>query len=75
MDAAREKALLLDATHIVDMVAGGNPSAISGLGNSRVNRSIGSQWKGRRVQQLDGKLAEQKQQGRVKPEIELEVCE
>jgi len=73
--AAQQDALLLDATHVIDMVAGGNPSTISGLGNSRVNRSIGSQWRGRRVQQLDGKLAEQKAQGKTKPEIELELCD
>lgn len=71
---AQKRSLTLDATHVLDMVAGGDPSKISGLGNSRINRSIGSQWKGRRVRQLDGKLAEQKAQGRKKPEIELKVC-
>lgn len=37
----------LDATHALDMIAGGDPSKISGLGDSSVNRSIGSQWRSR----------------------------
>lgn len=71
---ARTEAAAMDATHILDMVAGGDPSRISGLGNSQINRSIGAQWRGRRANQLDAQLEEQRQQGRTKPQIELEVC-
>jgi hypothetical protein len=34
----------LDATHALDIVAGGDPYDISGLQNRTVNRSMGSQW-------------------------------
>lgn len=71
---ASQEAQSLDATHALDMVAGGLGSAISGLGNARINRSIGAQWRGRRVAQLDKALAEQKAQGRAKPQITLEAC-
>ena len=71
---ATREAMIMDATHVLDMIAGGDPSAISGLGNSSINRSIGPQWRGRRVNQLDAKLEEQRKQGRTKPDIKLEVC-
>lgn len=71
---ARRESLLLDATHVLDMVAGGAADAISGLGSRRINRSIGAQWRGRRVGQLDALLERQRRQGRTRPQIELEVC-
>ena len=71
---ARQEAAVMDATHVLDMVAGGDPSRISGLGNSQINRSIGAQWRGRRVNQLDAQLEEQRRQGRTKPDIQLEAC-
>lgn len=37
----------LAALHRLDIIAGGNPTRISGLGDSGVNSSLGSQWKAR----------------------------
>ena len=74
LSTARREAGLMDATHVLDMVAGGDPSRISGLGDSGINRSIGAQWRGRRADQLDAALEEQRRQGRQKPDITLEVC-
>jgi len=74
----------MDATHAVDLIAGGD-STVSGLGNSSVNRSIGSQWRHKgsgpdgqrsdrtRAQQLQE--AAEKRRGRERMEdIKLEVC-
>jgi len=41
----------LSATHGLDLVAGGDGS-VSGLGDRKVNASLGAQWKGGRVDQL-----------------------
>ena len=50
------------ALHGPDQIAGGNSADITGLGDSRINSSIGSQWKSdERVGKLDAyvdKLAE-----------------
>jgi len=35
------------ALHDPDQIAGGNPLKITGMGDSRINSSIGSQWKSR----------------------------
>lgn len=67
------EASTLDATHVLDIVAGGNPSAISGLQSSSVNRSIGSQWTSR-VGALDGALSSQAGQGAVKAHVRLIPC-
>ncbi|MBL4916582.1 polymorphic toxin type 15 domain-containing protein [Szabonella alba] len=70
----------LDATHIVDLVAGGG-GAISGLGNRSVNRSIGSQWRHRgpnsqktRAQQLQDYAEQAQREGADMSGLELEVC-
>lgn len=70
---ARDEASLLDATHVLDIVAGGDPSDISGLQNRSVNRSLGSQWKDR-VGALDEALANQNAQGAVKAHVRLRPC-
>ncbi|MEI3605172.1 polymorphic toxin type 15 domain-containing protein [Pseudogracilibacillus sp. SE30717A] len=43
--------------HNPDQIAGGNPLSIGGLGDKRVNSSIGSQWK-YRIDILDNKIRE-----------------
>ena len=43
----------LHATHRLDIIAGGDPSDISGLASGKVNSSLGSQWRGRRSQSLE----------------------
>ncbi|PAD34258.1 polymorphic toxin type 15 domain-containing protein [Terribacillus saccharophilus] len=40
------------ALHNPDQIAGGNPSDIGGLGDKRINSSLGSQWKSR-IQEVD----------------------
>jgi len=70
---ATQEASLLDATHILDIVAGGDPSAISGLQNRSVNRSLGSQWTGK-VGALDEALSSQAAQGAVKANVRLRPC-
>ncbi len=35
------------ALHDPDQIAGGNPQNVTGMGNKRINSSIGSQWKTR----------------------------
>jgi hypothetical protein len=64
----------LDATHVLDMIAGGDPSAISGLGDRSVNRSIGSQWKDR-VDKLDEIAEKAKKEGKDKMNVELKACD
>ena len=53
---AEEKALEWIKTQAVlhdpDMIAGGKPLNITGMGNARVNSSIGSQWKNQ-IKELD----------------------
>ncbi len=70
--AARE-ASVLDATHVLDIVAGGDPADISGLQNRSVNRSLGSQWRGK-VGALDEALSAQAAAGATKPNIRLRPC-
>lgn len=70
---AELEASTLDATHVLDIVAGGDPSNISGLQNRSVNRSLGSQWRGK-VDDLDRALADQARQGAVKANIRLRPC-
>jgi hypothetical protein len=75
--AAKEMALReaskLDATHVLDIVAGGDPSAISGLQSSSVNRSLGPQWRSR-VDDLDDALADHVRQGGMKANIRMKPC-
>ncbi len=70
---AEQEAAQLDATHVLDIVAGGDPSDISGLQNRSVNRSIGSQWRGR-TGALDRALADQASQGAAKAHVRLRPC-
>lgn len=49
-DWASDKAAL----HWPDQIAGGDPTQIGGLGDSKINTSIGSQWKGKdKIGELD----------------------
>lgn len=45
-----------DALHNPDGVAGGKADAITGLGNSRVNSSIGSQWGHGRAASIENQI-------------------
>lgn len=67
------EASTLDATHVLDIVAGGHPSLISGLQNRSVNRSLGSQWRGK-VGALDDALSDQASRGGVKANVRLKPC-
>jgi hypothetical protein len=73
--AAREVAqemARLDATHALDLIAGGDPTDLS-MGDRSVNRSIGAQWKGGRRDQLLKHADEAAAQGK-KSNVKLEVC-
>ena len=70
---AHSEAAKLDATHVLDIVAGGDPTNISGLQSSSVNRSLGSQWRSR-VDDLDDALADHARRGGVKANIRLKPC-
>jgi len=84
-EAAAQDSLLnemadLDATHIVDLIAGGD-GAISGLGNRSVNRSIGSQWNRRgpnsdrtRAQQLRDYAEQAQKEGADMSGLDLKMC-
>lgn len=67
-----------DALHTVDQVAGGRADDISRLGDSRNNRSIGSQWNSR-VSQIDEYMDQlmkeipESEWGNVHPNIKLTV--
>lgn len=71
--AAAKEAANLDATHVLDIVAGDDASELSGLQNNSVNRSIGSQWRSR-VVDLDDALADHAVQGGVKANVRLKKC-
>jgi 2-keto-3-deoxy-L-rhamnonate aldolase RhmA len=43
------------ALHDPDQIAGGDPTKVIGVGNARINSSIGSQWK-TRIDDLDGQI-------------------
>ncbi|WP_051622446.1 polymorphic toxin type 15 domain-containing protein [Acidocella facilis] len=64
----------LDATHALDSIAGGGEDDPMGMGNSSVNRSLGSQWKSR-VQTLKDAVKKALQRGDEKMNIRLEPCE
>ena len=67
----------LAAIHRLDIIAGGNPSDISGLGDKRINSSLGSQWRYGRAQQLETKARnmQSKGQGDQKMKVKLKKCE
>ncbi len=61
-----------DVTHTLDWVAGGD-GAISGLGDSKINRSIGAQWK--RIRNSLRKAAEAaKKAGKKTMDVKLKKC-
>jgi len=64
------------ATHRLDIIAGGDPSDISGMGDGKVNSSLGSQWKGRRSQELEdhAKAMKANGQGKDKMNVKLRKC-
>ncbi|MFS4439333.1 PAAR-like domain-containing protein [Paracoccaceae bacterium GXU_MW_L88] len=67
----------LHATHWLDMVAGGDPSAISGLGGGEVNSHIGRQWtQDGRAQALKEQADAMRAAGRSheKMDVELKRC-
>lgn len=72
---AREMSSLA-ATHRLDIIAGGDPSDISGLGNRNVNSSLGAQWRGNRSQQLEDAARRMQSQGRgsEKMKVRLKRC-
>lgn len=43
------------ALHNPDQIAGGNPTDITGMGDTRINSSLGSQWKNN-VNEFDKKV-------------------
>ncbi|WP_260448076.1 polymorphic toxin type 15 domain-containing protein, partial [Listeria seeligeri] len=45
------------ALHDPDMIAGGNPTNIQGLGDSKINSSLGSQWR-TRISEVDRQIQE-----------------
>jgi Novel toxin 15 len=63
----------LAATHRLDIIAGGNPSDISGMGDRSVNSSLGSQWKGRRSQSLEDHAREMKAKGKGKDKMNVKL--
>jgi hypothetical protein len=63
----------LDATHELDIVAGGDAANISGMADRSVNRSIGSQWRGR-VSSLDRAAQSAKARGASRMNVRLKRC-
>jgi hypothetical protein len=82
-DAAGKAAVAgKDATHTLDWVAGGD-GEISGVGDSKVNRSLGSQWGKRRGnsnsqltrrEQLRKAAEKAKARGKEKMDVDLKEC-
>lgn len=79
--AAAEKAVAkvmskLAATHRLDIIAGGDPSDISGMGDRRTNSSLGPQWKGRRADSLEEHAKKMQKQGKgaKKLKVKLKKC-
>lgn len=77
---ARTEGRTLAALHELDLVAGGDGS-IQGLGDARVNSSIGSQWNQKgsngqytRAEQLKQNAREARRQGADKMNVKLEIC-
>lgn len=70
-DAYRKE---LNALHRLDMVAGGNPTDLVGMGDARANQSIGPQW---RADSRRGKLmryAKEMAKARCPMNVRLRVC-
>ncbi|WP_282363724.1 polymorphic toxin type 15 domain-containing protein [Pseudomonas sp. PS01297] len=78
---AAEKQLALElkdlaATHRLDIIAGGDPKDISGMGGKGVNSSIGPQWKGVRSNSLKTHAEEMIKEGKGenKMHVKLKKC-
>jgi len=71
-DVAAREAKTLDAVHDLDGIAGGGESGIQ-MGDRSANRSIGPQWKGKKVAQLKKHAEEAQKQGK-KMNVELKNC-
>ena len=78
---AAEKQIALElkdlaATHRLDIIAGGDPKDVSGMGNKGANNSIGPQWKGARTNSLkthaEGMIKEGR--GKDKMHVKLKKC-
>lgn len=80
-DSAREQALAgKDATHALDWVAGGK-GEISGVADSKINRSVGSQWTKKapgsdtsRREDLRRAAEAAKKAGKKKMDVKLKKC-
>lgn len=66
----------LAATHALDMIAGGDPSNISGMGDKATNSSLGPQWKGRRSKSLENEAIKMQkdEKGKEKMNVKLKKC-
>ncbi len=73
---ARDAMRRLDATHALDIIAGGDPSLITGLADRSVNRSLGGQWQGARSQALEDEAQRMHAEGRgaEKMKVKLVKC-
>ncbi|CRM54185.1 MULTISPECIES: polymorphic toxin type 15 domain-containing protein [Pseudomonas] len=81
VDASKAKKIVstelkeLAATHILDIIAGGNPSDVT-MGDKRTNSSVGAQWKGRRSQSIEDHAKEMAKAGtgKEKMKVKLKKC-
>ncbi|CAI8844983.1 Novel toxin 15 [Pseudomonas sp. IT-P2] len=75
-EAIKEELKKLVATHRLDMIAGGNPRDISGMGDKRINSSLGPQWSGRRADALEKYAQNLKSNGhgKNKMNVKLKKC-
>jgi hypothetical protein len=66
----------LAATHRLDIIAGGNPLDISGMGDKSINSSLGPQWSGRRADALEKYAQKLKNSGhgKNKMNVKLKKC-
>lgn len=73
---AREGIASLDATHRLDIIAGGDPSDISGMNDKTTNRSMGPQWRGARSQSVEdyARAAQANGHGRNSLNVQLRKC-
>lgn len=72
LDQAKEWMSTQAALHDPDQIAGGNPENITGMGNARVNSSMGSQWKGKsRADDVESQVRAYIEENNI-PESELD---
>lgn len=70
---AASEAKSLAALHELDMIAGGDPANVKGMGSASANSSIGSSWKSR-VDALDKNAKEAKAAGQKLMNVKLKRC-